>query len=140
MMGLEKIGADHRERRAFVYVRQSSPAQVIHNRSSTERQIGLSELAAELGWSQSHIDVVTDDLGRSGRSTEEREGFQRMAAEMMMGRVGAVFSLDASRLARSSADWHRLLEVAVLTRTLLVDEQSVYDPRDPNDRLVLGMK
>jgi DNA invertase Pin-like site-specific DNA recombinase len=100
----------------------------------------LADLAAELGWSNGQIDVVADDLGQSGRYTEGREGFQRMATEMTMGRVGAVFSLDASRLARSSADWHRLLEIAALSRTLLIDEQSVYDPRDPNDRLVLGMK
>lgn len=140
MTGVEKILAEHRERRAFVYARQSTPAQVIHHRSSTERQIGLAERAAELGWSTNLVDVVTDDLGQSGRYVEGREGFQRLAAEMTMGRVGAVFSLDASRLARSSADWHRLLEIAALTKTLLVDEQSVYDPRDPNDRLILGMK
>jgi len=140
MTGLEKILAEHLERRAFVYARQSTPAQVIHHRSSTERQIGLAERAAQLGWSTNLVDVVTDDLGKSGRYVEGREGFQRLAAEMTMGRVGAVFSLDASRLARSSADWHRLLEIAALTKTLLVDEQSVYDPRDPNDRLILGMK
>lgn len=140
MIGHEKILADHRERRAFVYVRQSSPAQVQQNRSSTERQLGLSELASELGWSSAHIEVVADDLGKSGRYTEDRRGFQHLASEMLLGRIGAVLSLDASRLARSSADWHRLLEIAALNRTLLVDEQSVYDPRDPNDRLVLGMK
>jgi len=140
MFGLEKILAEHLERRAFIYARQSTPAQVIHHRSSTERQIGLADRASELGWSSNLIDVVTDDLGQSGRYVEGREGFQRLASEMTMGRVGAVFSLDASRLARSSADWHRLLEIAALTKTLLVDEQNVYDPRDANDRLVLGMK
>jgi DNA invertase Pin-like site-specific DNA recombinase len=140
VIGHDKILGEHRARRAFVYARQSTPAQVLQNRSSTERQIGLAGLAAELGWSDAQIDVVTDDLGHSGRYTEGREGFQRLAAEMTLGRVGAVLSLDASRLARSSADWHRLLEIAALTRTLLIDEQSIYDPRDPNDRLVLGMK
>jgi len=140
MIGLEKILTDHQDRRAFVYARQSSPAQVLHNRSSTERQIALAEVARELGWQATQIDVVDEDLGRSGRFVEGRQGFQRIATEMTMGRVGAVFSLDASRLARSSADWHRLLEIAALTRTLLIDEQNVYDPRDPNDRLVLGMK
>lgn len=140
MIGHDKILGEHRARRAFVYARQSTPAQVLNNRSSTERQIGLADLAAELGWSNAQIDVVTDDLGHSGRYTEGREGFQRLVAEMTLGHVGAVLSLDASRLARSSADWHRLLEIAALTRTLLIDEQSVYDPRDPNDRLVLGMK
>jgi DNA invertase Pin-like site-specific DNA recombinase len=140
VIGHDKILAEHRGRRAFVYARQSTPTQVQQNRSSTERQLGLASLAAELGWSDAQIDVVTDDLGQSGRYVEGREGFQRLAAEMTLGRVGAVLSMDASRLARSSADWHRLLEIAALTRTLLIDEQSVYDPRDPNDRLVLGMK
>src|SRR5438128_1552086 len=140
MKGLDKILIEHRERRAFVYARQSSPAQVLNHRSSTERQLELTALASELGWSDAHIEVVADDLGQSGRYTENRVGFQRLAAEMMLGRVGAVFSLDASRLARSSADWHRMLEVAVLTKTLLIDEHGIYDPRDPNDRLMLGMK
>ena len=140
MNGCEKIAREHRDKRAFVYARQSTPAQVLQHRSSTERQLGLAEVAAELGWPRSQIEVVAEDLGRSGKFTENRDGFQRLAAEISLGRVGAVFSLDASRLARSSADWHRLLEIAALTRTLLVDEQTVYDPRDPNDRLVLGMK
>lgn len=140
MTGAEKIGPEHRERRAFVYARQSTPAQVAQHRTSTERQLGLADRAVELGWSTDQVEVVDEDLGCSGRFTEGREGFQRLAAQMSMGKVGAVFSVDASRLARSSADWHRLLEIAVLTRTLLVDEQNVFDPRDPNDRLVLGMK
>jgi DNA invertase Pin-like site-specific DNA recombinase len=139
MTGAEKIRPEHRERAAFVYARQSTTIQVIQNRTSTERQLGLVDVAVKLGWPKNQITLV-EDLGRSGKFSEGREGFQRLAAEMSMGRVGAVFSLDASRLARSSADWHRLLEVAVLTRTLLVDESTVYDPRDPNDRLLLGMK
>jgi DNA invertase Pin-like site-specific DNA recombinase len=140
MTGLDKILPGHRERTAFVYARQSTPMQVVEHTTSTERQLGLAGRAAELGWPQGLIVVVDEDLGRSGKSVDGREGFQRMAAEMTMGRAGAIFSLDASRLARSSADWHRLLEIAALTRTLLVDEQTVFDPRDPNDRLVLGMK
>jgi DNA invertase Pin-like site-specific DNA recombinase len=140
MTGIDKIGPEHRERRAFVYARQSTPAQVSQHRTSTERQLGLADRAAELGWSTDQVEVIDEDLGCSGRFTEGREGFQRLAAQMSMGKVGAVFSVDASRLARSSADWHRLLEIAVLTRTLLIDEQTVFDPRDPNDRLVLGMK
>jgi len=139
MTGAEKIRPEHRERAAFVYARQSTTLQVIHNRTSTERQLGLVDVAVKLGWAKNQITLV-EDLGRSGKFSEGREGFQRLAAEMSMGRVGAVFSLDASRLARSSADWHRLLEVAVLTRTLLIDEGTIYDPRDPNDRLLLGMK
>jgi DNA invertase Pin-like site-specific DNA recombinase len=139
MIGIEKIRPEHRERLAFVYARQSTVAQAIHNKTSSERQFALADLATELGWSKSAVEVV-DDLGRSGKFSEGREGFQRMSAEMSLGRVGAVLSLDASRLARSSADWHRLLEIAALTRTLLIDEGTIYDPRDPNDRLVLGMK
>lgn len=140
MTGRDKIGVDHQERRAFVYVRQSTPAQVLQHQTSTARQLDLADVAASLGWDRAQIEVVTEDLGRSGKFAEDRDGFQRLAAEVSLGHVGAVFSLDASRLARSSADWHRLLELSALTRTLLVDEQTVYDPRDANDRLVLGMK
>ena len=140
MNGSEKILPEHRERRAFIYARQSTAVQVVKHHTSTERQLDLTELAVGLGWSQSHVELVSEDLGRSGRLSENRSGFQRLAAEMSLGQVGAVLSTDASRLARSSADWHRLLEVAALTRTLLIDEQTVYDPRDPNDRLLLGMK
>ena len=140
MTGHEKVLTEHRERRAFVYVRQSTPAQVLQHHTSTERQLDLVHVASSLGWPSSQVEVVAEDLGRSGRSADDRDGFQRLAAEVSLGKVGAVFSLDASRLARSSADWHRLLELSALTRTLIVDEQTVYDPRDPNDRLVLGMK
>jgi len=140
MTGHEKVLAEHRERRAFVYVRQSTAAQVLQHQTSTERQLDLVNVAASLGWHSSQIEVVAEDLGRSGRTTDDRSGFQRLAAEVSLGRVGAVLSLDASRLARSSADWHRLLELSGLTRTLLIDEQTICDPRDPNDRLVLGMK
>jgi DNA invertase Pin-like site-specific DNA recombinase len=103
MIGTEKIRSEHRERLAFVYARQSTAAQAIHNRTSTERQFALAELAVELGWERGAVEIA-DDLGRSGKFSENREGFQRMAAEMSMGRVGAVLSLDASRLARSSGD------------------------------------
>jgi DNA invertase Pin-like site-specific DNA recombinase len=140
MSGRDKVLAEHRERCAFVYARQSSPAQVIHHRTSTERQFDLVERAAQLGWPATQIELVAEDLGRSGKFSENREGFQRLAAAVSPGRVGAVFILEASRLARSSADWHRLLDIACLTRTLIIDESTVYDPRDPNDRLVLGMK
>ncbi len=140
MNGADKIRLEHRERRALVYARQSSAAQLVHHRTSTERQFDLANRAEELGWPSSRVEVIADDLGRSGKFSENRLGFQRLAAEMGLGRVGVVLSLDASRLARSSADWHRLLEIAALTRTLLADEQTVYDPRDPNDRLILGMK
>ncbi len=140
MNGVDKIRPEHRERHAFVYARQSSAVQLIRHRTSTERQFDLTKRAEELGWPSTRVELIADDLGRSGKFSENRQGFQRLAAEMGLGRVGVVLSLDASRLARSSADWHRLLEIAALTRTLLADEQNVYDPRDPNDRLILGMK
>lgn len=140
MRGVEKILPEHRERGAFIYARQSTGMQVIKHHTSTERQLDLTQLAVGLGWSQSRVELVSEDLGRSGRLSENRDGFQRLAAQIGLGRAGAVLSTEASRLARSSADWHRLLEFAALTRTLLIDEQTVYDPRDPNDRLLLGMK
>jgi DNA invertase Pin-like site-specific DNA recombinase len=140
MIGNDKIRPEHRERQAFVYARQSSQAQVLHNRTSTERQFDLRGRAVELGWPSERVEMIADDLGRSGKFSENRSGFQRLAAECGFGRVGVVLSLDVSRLARSSADWHRLLDIAGMTRTLIADEHTVYDPRDPNDRLVLGMK
>lgn len=140
MTGAEKLQPSHKQRRAIVYVRQSTMAQVHQHQTSTERQCDLQSLAVELGWSPPQVELVADDLGRSAKFSEGREGFKRLVAEVGLGQVGAVFSLDASRLARSSADWHRLLELAGLTSTLLVDEDTVYDPRDPNDRLLLGMK
>lgn len=140
MNALDKIHTEHKQRIAFVYARQSSPRQVLNNRSSTERQLDLTHVAGRLGWSTTQVQLVADDLGRSGKLSENRDGFQRMVAEVSLGRVGAVFCMNASRLARSSADWHRLLEIAALTRTLIVDEHTVYDPRDANDRLLLGMQ
>jgi DNA invertase Pin-like site-specific DNA recombinase len=140
MKGVEKITADHRRRNVFIYARQSTMAQVLLHRTSTERQFGLTQLAMKLGWSEEQVKLVAGDLGCSGKFSENRDGFQHLAAEVSLGRVGAVFSLEASRLARSSADWSRLIEIAGLTRTLLVDQDSVYDPCDPNDRLVLGLK
>jgi len=106
MFGLEKILAEHLERRAFIYARQSTPAQVIHHRSSTERQIGLADRASELGWSSNLIDVVTDDLGQSGRYVEGREGFQRLASEMTMG---------GSALCSASMhhDWRDRLQIGI---------------------------
>jgi DNA invertase Pin-like site-specific DNA recombinase len=140
MIGAEKLEIDHRQRRAFVYVRQSTMAQVRQHRTSTERQCDLQALAVQLGWSSTQVELVVADLGRSAKFSENREGFKQLVVEVGLGHIGAVFSLDAARLARSSADWHRLLELAGLTRTLLIDEHTIYDPRDPNDRLLLGMK
>ncbi len=136
----EKILAAHRERRAVVYLRQSTLKQVHEHRESTNRQYALQGRATELGWPADRIDVVDEDLGQSRSSAQWRLGFQRLAEGVAHGRVGAVFALEMSRLARSSADWHRLLELCGLADVLIVDEQAVYTPRDYNDRLLLGLK
>jgi hypothetical protein len=128
MTGVEKLLPEHKQRHAFVYARQSTIAQVFKHRTSTERQVELTGTAAGLGWTPAQVELIADDLGRSGKYADNREGFQRLATEVSLGRVGAIFSLDASRLARSSADWHRLIEIAALTRTLLVGRASDLRP------------
>jgi DNA invertase Pin-like site-specific DNA recombinase len=125
---------------AIVYVRQSTPHQVRENRESRERQYALADLAVALGWPRDRVIVIDEDQGQSGRSAAQRAGFQRLLAEVTMGHVGIVLGLEMSRLARSSADWHRLLEMCALCGTLLADQDGVYDPTDPNDRLLLGLK
>ncbi len=135
-----KVAAHHLARKAFVYVRQSSLAQVRDHRESGLRQLDFQGRAVALGWEPEHVEVVDEDQGRSGASSEGREGFKRLVAEVGLGQVGAVLGLEASRLARSCADWHRLLEIAAVTRTLIVDEEGVYDPNHYNDRLLLGLK
>lgn len=136
----EKIQRTHLERRATVYLRQSTMKQVYEHRESTARQYNLRERAVELGWSSGQVDVIDDDLGKSGTSTNERGGFQRVAEDVAHGRVGAIFSLEVSRLARSSADWHHLLDLCGLADVVIADEQAIYAPRDYNDRLLLGLK
>ena len=134
---MSKISGEHLARSAFVYVRQSTTYQVINNLESQRRQYGLVDRARELGWND--VQLVDDDLGRSGAGTA-RPGFERLLAAICEGRVGAVVSLEASRLARNGRDWHTLLEFCGLVGTLIVDEEGIYDPRSPNDRLLLGMK
>ncbi len=134
---MTKITSEHLERGAFVYIRQSTPDQLVHNHESRRRQYGLSERARQLGWQE--VVVVDDDLGRSG-SGISRPGFERLLAAICEGRVGAVFAIEASRLARNGRDWHTLIEFCGLVNTLIVDEDGTYDPRHPNDRLLLGMK
>jgi DNA invertase Pin-like site-specific DNA recombinase len=134
---MTKITAEHLARGAYVYVRQSSVYQVVNNLESQRRQYGLVDRAKKLGWED--IQVVDDDLGRSGAGTA-RPGFEKLLAAICEGRVGAVVSLEASRLARNGRDWHTLLEFCGLVDTLIVDEEAIYDPRSPNDRLLLGMK
>lgn len=135
-----KISSSHLERQACVYVRQSSMAQVQHHRESTQRQYNLRERAMGLGWRAEQVEVIDEDQGQSGSSAVGRGGFQRLVAAVGLGEVGAVFGLEVSRLARSCSDWYRLLEIAALSRTLIVDEDGVYDPTQYNDRLLLGLK
>ena len=132
-----KITPDHLARGAFVYVRQSTADQLAHNPESRRRQYGLAERARSLGWTD--VSVIDDDLGRSG-SGVSRPGFERLLAAICEGRVGAVFAIEASRLARNGRDWHTLIEFCGLVGTVIVDEDGVYEPRHPNDRLLLGMK
>lgn len=134
---MSKILPEHLARSAFVYVRQSTAYQVVNNRESRRRQYGLVERARQLGWDD--VQVVDDDLGKSGAGTT-RPGFEKLLAAICEGRVGAVVSLEASRLARNGRDWHTLLEFCGLVGTLIVDEEAIFDPRSPNDRLLLGMK
>jgi DNA invertase Pin-like site-specific DNA recombinase len=134
---MTKITADHLARGAFVYIRQSTADQLVHNQESRRRQYGLADRAKQLGWTS--VEVVDDDLGRSGGGVN-RPGFERLLAAICEGRVGAVFSIEASRLARNGRDWHTLIEFCGLVGTVIVDEDGIYDPRHPNDRLLLGMK
>src|SRR5262250_3317565 len=135
-----KISEQQQSKPAYVYVRQSTIGQVRHHQESTERQYALRQKAAELGWSESSIRILDRDLGISGAHTTGRTDFKTLVADVSMGKVGAVFALEASRLARSNADWHRLLELCALTRTLIIDEDGCYDPADFNDQLLLGLK
>ncbi|MBD3162216.1 MAG: recombinase family protein [Candidatus Latescibacteria bacterium] len=142
MIGLKEnlVTASHLARKAYLYVRQSTLRQVVMNTESTQRQYELKRRAIALGWSEDRVEVIDDDLGRSGSSAAEREGFQRLVAEVGMGRAGLVMGLEVSRLARNSSDWHRLLEISALSDTLILDEDGLYDPRSFNDHLVLGLK
>ena len=135
-----KIQSTHRERTAYVYVRQSTPLQVVENRESTERQYHLRERAIELGWPASRVEVIDEDQGRTGSASAHRTGFQRLVSEVGMGKVGLVLMLEASRLARNNSDWYRLIEICGVSDTLIGDETAVYSPREPNDRLLLGVK
>jgi DNA invertase Pin-like site-specific DNA recombinase len=135
-----KVRAEHLRRYAYLYVRQSSLHQVRDNRESTARQYDLKRRAQVLGWTSEQIVVIDDDLGLSGSAATNRDGFQRLVADVGLGRAGLVMGLEVSRLARNSADWHRLLEICALTDTLILDEDGIYDPSHFNDRLLLGLK
>jgi DNA invertase Pin-like site-specific DNA recombinase len=134
---MSKITDEHLQRNACVYIRQSTPDQLVHNLESQRRQYGLADRAKQLGWTK--VEIIDDDLGRSGGGIA-RPGFERLLAAICDGRVGAVLAIEASRLARNGRDWHTLIEFCGLVGAILVDEDGIYDPRHPNDRLLLGMK
>lgn len=136
----EKIAPEHRERLATVYVRQSTPQQVLNNQESTRLQYGLKTRAAQLGWQLDRILVIDDDLGKSGATAEGRTGFQRLVSEVSLGHVGIILGVEMSRLARSCKDWHQLLELCGIFGTLIADLDGIYDPGNFNDRLLLGLK
>ncbi len=135
-----KVTAAHLSRQALLYVRQSTLKQVIRNTESAIRQYDLRGKAIALGWAADQITVIDIDQGHSGASAADREGFQHLVAEVSLGRAGIVLGLECSRLARNSADWHQLLELCAMTGTLICDEDGLYDPRNFNDRLLLGLK
>jgi DNA invertase Pin-like site-specific DNA recombinase len=134
-----KITAQHREKRAYVYIRQSDPKQVRLNRGSQYNQYALVERAVSLGWIPERVQVLDEDLGRSSQEPD-RPGFAELVSEVSLGRVGLVLAYEASRLARSNADWYRLLDLAALVGALIGDADGIYDPRDYNDRLLLGLR
>src|SRR6266498_1946101 len=135
-----KISNTQLTRKAYVYVRQSTPTQILLHHESTERQYHLRQRALDLGWAPTQIEIIDEDQGRSGQTAAPRSGFQRLVAEVGLGQVGVVLMLEAARLARNHGDWYQLIEICGVSRTLIADEQAVYDPREPNDRLLLGVK
>ena len=135
-----KVTADHLRRDAYLYVRQSSLYQVANNTESTRRQYDLSGRAIALGWQSEQVIVIDVDQGQSGASAADREGFQRLVADVSLNKAGIVLGLECSRLARNNADWHRLLQLCAFTNTLICDEDGLYDPSAINDRLLLGLK
>jgi DNA invertase Pin-like site-specific DNA recombinase len=135
-----KVTGRHRQRRAVVYVRQSTPGQVERNTESAARQYALAERAVELGWPAGSVLVVDEDTGQLARWAHARIGFRELATEVGLGHVGVILALEVSRLARSSADWHRLLDLCALTDTLIADTDGIYSPGEFNDRLLLGLK
>ncbi len=139
-LAADKVQGRHRERLAVVYVRQSTLQQVERHQESTRLQYGLVDWALELGWARAGVEVIDEDLGKSGASAEGRLGFQRLVAEVGLGHVGLVLGIEMSRLARSCRDWHQLLEICALCDTLIADADGIYDPGSYNDRLLLGPK
>ena len=139
-MNPEQVSDRHRRRLALVYVRQSSPHQVIHHQESQRRQRQFVHRAEQLGWVADQIQVVDDDLGQSGSRSGQRFGFEEMVSRTALGQIGLILALEVARLARSNRDWYHLLDVCALTATLIADEEGLYDPASYNDRLLLGLK
>src|ERR1700674_73046 len=135
-----KITPGHLKKTAYLYIRQSTLRQVFENTESTQRQYALRQRATVLGWPADRIEIIDCDQGQSGATTTEREGFQKLVAEVGLGKAGIVMGLEVSRLARNCADWHRLIELCAMTTCLILDEEAVYDPAQFNDRLLLGLK
>jgi len=121
-----KIKPEHLQMNAYVYIRQSSPRQIIEHSESTHRQYQLKDRAITMGWAPEHVIIIDEDLGLSGKSARWRNGFQHLISEVSMAKAGAVFALEVSRLARSSADWHRLLEICAMTETLIVESPTAH--------------
>ena len=140
MTDATKVGAAHLQRAAYVYLRQSTPHQVLHNRESTEQQYALVSKATDLGWPSQQIVVIDEDLRLPGTGIAQRNGFAQLTAEVALGHVGLVLGLEVSRLARNNADWYRLLDLCGLTDTLIGDADGIYHPALFNDRLLLGLK
>src|ERR1700746_2072327 len=134
----EKIRPQHLARKAILYVRQSSPYEVLHNLESQKLQYAMEERLHQLGWRE--IEIVDDDLGRSAAGLVSRARFERMVAEVCLGKVGAVAAREGARFARNSREWQQLVEVSRIVDTVLIDQETVYDPRQSNDRLLLGLK
>lgn len=135
-----KVTTTHLDRDAYLYIRQSTPRQVLENTESTQRQYALRNRALAHGWSPERIHVIDCDLGKSAALAAGRDGFQQLVSEVALGKAGIVLGLEVSRLARNSVDWHRLIELCSLTGTLILDEDGIYDPAAFNDRLLLGLK
>ena len=140
MMAHPKIGPGQLRRQAAIYIRQSSPGQVINNRESTLRQYGLVERAVDLGWDRSQVVIFDDDLGVSASGGVTRLDFERLVAEVGLGHIGLVLGLEVSRLARNNRDWYRLLDLCAMVETLVGDSEGIYHPGTYDDRLVLGLK
>jgi DNA invertase Pin-like site-specific DNA recombinase len=137
---ISKIQNHHKQKMAYVYIRQSTMGQVLHHRESTERQYALKMKAVELGWPEERIKVLDGDMGLSGTQIANREDFKSLVAEVSLEKAGAIFAMDASRLSRSSSDWNRLFELCAIVDTLIIDEDGYYNPCDFNDQLLLGLK